>query len=86
MAVYRFFEIDEYDHHSPAIMDCLNDEAAIWKARQGLGERVVEVWDCSRLLVRLAPDSMRSIMQGESPSKLGLTARRRLRSARPRGQ
>lgn len=54
MPTYRFYTL-ERDHvrEPPQIYECPDDEAAAEKAAQLSNRRVIEVWDQSRLVVRL---------------------------------
>jgi hypothetical protein len=57
VANYRFYVLDKDDHvrEPPHVFECPNDEATVEKAAQLLNGRVIEVWDRSRLVVRLEP-------------------------------
>jgi hypothetical protein len=79
MAVYRFFEIGEDDpiHQSPSMMDCPDDETAVRRAERLVGDCGVEVWDRSRLVVRLTPD-LAPLAHGElKPKRQGISRRKR---------
>ena len=58
VANYRFYVLDKDGHVRvpPQVFECPDDEAAVDKAAQLLNEQVIEVWDHSRLVVRLEPD------------------------------
>jgi hypothetical protein len=58
MANYRFYVLDKDDHvrEPPKVFECPGDEAAVEQAVQLLNGQVIEVWDHSRLVVRLEPE------------------------------
>jgi hypothetical protein len=55
---YRFYVLAKDDHvrEPPQVFDCPDDEAAAETTAQLLNARAVEVWDHSRLVVRLEPE------------------------------
>jgi hypothetical protein len=58
MALYRFFEIEEKGNRIrrvQSVRDCPNDEAAVLSAERIIHNRVIEVWQSARLIVRLNP-------------------------------
>jgi hypothetical protein len=63
MANYRFYVLDKDDHvrEPPQVFDCPDDAAAVEKAVASLNGRAVEVWDHSRLVVRLEPTDKRQL-------------------------
>jgi hypothetical protein len=58
MRPYRifFFGQDGHIKQPPEIVECQDDETAIEKANQLLDGSVIEIWDGTRLVARLAPD------------------------------
>jgi hypothetical protein len=63
MAYYRFYVLDKDDHvrEPPQEFECPGDEAAVEQATQLLNGQVIEVWDCSRRVVRLEPADKRHV-------------------------
>jgi len=63
MAYYRFYVLDKDDHvrEPPQELECPGDEAAVEQAVQLLNGQVIEVWDCSRRVVRLEPADKRQV-------------------------
>ena len=55
MPTYRFYvlAVDGHVREPPHIFECPDDEAAVEKAGQLANLRVIEVWDESRLVVRV---------------------------------
>ena len=58
MANYRFYVLDKDDHvrEPPQVFECPDDAEAVEQAVQLLNGQVIEVWDHSRLVVRLEPE------------------------------
>jgi hypothetical protein len=58
MRPYRIFVLDQDGHikQPPEIVECPDDQTAIEKAKQLLDGKVIEIWESSRLVARLAPD------------------------------
>ena len=56
MAQYRIVCVDTIeDEERPATMECADDREAITKAVDLREDRYVEIWEASRLVIRLAP-------------------------------
>jgi hypothetical protein len=60
MSAYRIYELTAEDHVAcaPTIVDCLDDAAAIEKARQLVNGRIIEVWLLDRCVVRIKPNKL----------------------------
>jgi hypothetical protein len=58
MRLYRIFLLGQDGHikQPPEIVECPDDQTAIERAKQLLDGKVIEIWEGSRLVARLAPD------------------------------
>ena len=58
--VLSILRLDKDDHvrEPPQVFECPGDEAAVEQAIQLLNGQVIEVWDCSRRVVRLEPAAL----------------------------
>jgi hypothetical protein len=59
MPIYRLYALTSECHFGgpPNIVDCRDDQAAVVRAKQSLDGRSIEIWNGSRLVARLSPES-----------------------------
>ena len=54
--MYRLYVLNkEHVARPPVILDCADDDVAINEAGKYINGRVIEIWDCARLVNRLEP-------------------------------
>ncbi len=57
MPMYRLYVLNkEHVARPPVIMDCADDDGAINEAEKYINGRVMETWNCARLVSRLGPN------------------------------
>jgi hypothetical protein len=59
MPTYRLYTLTSECHIAgpPNIVDCYDDQAAVVRAKQALDGHSIEIWNGSRLVGRLNPES-----------------------------
>ena len=58
MPEYYLYTIKKDGHSDgpPKVVECQDDEAAVKKAKQLLDDRLIEIWEGARVVMRLDPN------------------------------
>jgi hypothetical protein len=58
MPEYYLYTIKKDGHSAepPKVVECQDDEAAVKKAKQLLDDRLIEIWEGARVVMRLDPN------------------------------